>query len=81
MTRIRRLSRASDCVLVTRLSDRCSTCVPTYVQHGDSASDPNTAKEDEILFQLLGHSIRYMELVPIEKGRGDRVVRKTREMY
>ena len=50
-----------------------------YVQHEDSARDPATTKEVGLHFQQPGHSTNDIEMIPIEKIRRSRAVRKIRE--
>ena len=50
-----------------------------YGEHETSARDPNTTKVVGKHFQLPGHTTDDMEMIPIEKVRGDRAVRKGRE--
>ena len=50
-----------------------------YVEHEDSARDPNTSKSDGRHFQLPGHSTDYMEMIGIEHVRGGIAVRKAPE--
>lgn len=39
-----------------------------YVEHEDDVSDPYTTKNVGIHFQLPGHSIAHMQMIPIEKN-------------
>ena len=51
-----------------------------YVDHEDDARDPNTTKNIGLHFQLPGHTIKHMEMIPVEKVRGGVAVRKIREL-
>ena len=51
-----------------------------YVEHEDDARDPNTTKPIGLHFQLPGHSVKDMEMIPVEKVRGGIAVRKIREL-
>ena len=51
-----------------------------YVEHEDDARDPNTTKAIGLHFQLPGHSIKDMQMIPVEKVRGGIAVRKIREL-
>ena len=50
-----------------------------FKDHQDSSEDPGTSCPVGLHFQLPGHSKKDMEMVPLEKVRGNTAVRKIRE--
>ena len=52
-----------------------------FKEHLDSSEEPATATPVGQHFQSAGHSKADMEMVPFEKVRGDRAVRKQRERF